>query len=72
MSETPTLRLAAEHSGAWAGDWVVSNEWTIITENLRERGKLQRDENIVRSVSINAGCSGCQEMNVSSNNPASD
>ena len=49
VSETPTLRLAAEHTGAWARDWGVSNEWTIITERLRQKGdKLQRDENIVR------------------------
>ena len=64
MSETPTLRLAAEHTGAWARDWGVSNEWTIITtEGLRERGANFKEMRILSfEVSIKAGCSGCQGL----------
>ena len=63
VSETPTLRLAAEHTGAWARDWGVSNEWTIITERLRERGANFKEMRILSfEVSIKADCSGCQGL----------
>ena len=48
MSETPTLRLAAEHSGAWAGDWEVRNEWTIM-DRESERGANFKETRILLS-----------------------